>query len=300
MFENLTSQGAMPSLNGLRAFEAMGRTGGATLAAAELNVTHSAISRQVKALEAAMGVRLFEGPRHRLVLTEAGRTLLPALTQAFDGLAAAVSRARGEGADLQVAVNASLSVKWLIPRLSDFTARHPEVRLHLNELAPQAVTHRGADLMLRFMPDDQARVLGARRIMVNAIGPVIAPRLAGDDAEAATLGAPRLVARTHPSGWSDWLTLAGRPNAQRPPERIMAHIHFALDAAAAGWGAAVVPWTLAAEEVRAGRLTAPFGFLPDGGALVAIEGPGEPSRARRAFVRWLVRQGEEASPFPTA
>lgn len=286
----------MPSLNGLRAFEAMGRTGSATLAAAELNVTHSAVSRQVKALEAAMGVRLFEGPRHQLVLTETGRNLLPALTVAFDGMAAAVSQARGEGADLQIAVNASLSVKWLIPRLADFAARHPEVRLHLNELAPHALTHRGADLMLRFLPEEQLAQTNVRRIMANAIGPVIATRLAGPDAGAAALAAPRLIARTHPSGWSDWLRLTRRESGAQVPERTMAHIHFALDAAVAGLGAAVLPWAVAEEEVRGGRLLAPFGFTPDGGAFVAIEAPGEASRARRAFLRWLVEQGEGAGP----
>lgn len=94
MFENLTPRGSLPSLNGLRAFEAMGRTGSATRAAAELHVTHSAVSRQVKALEAALGVRLFEGPKHRLRLTEAGQTLLAGLTSGFDTLAAAVRQVR--------------------------------------------------------------------------------------------------------------------------------------------------------------------------------------------------------------
>lgn len=75
MFENLTGR---VSLNALRAFEAMGRTGQATAAGAELCVTHSAISRQVKALEARLGVRLFEGPKHQLRVTTAGRELLPA------------------------------------------------------------------------------------------------------------------------------------------------------------------------------------------------------------------------------
>src|SRR5690242_17268994 len=83
MFENLTS-GPLPSLNALRAFEAVARTGRVTLAAEELHVTHSAVSRQVKALERSLGVRLFSGPKNRLELTAAGRELLPQLTEAFD------------------------------------------------------------------------------------------------------------------------------------------------------------------------------------------------------------------------
>src|SRR6478609_8157563 len=69
MFENLTS--SLPSLNALRAFEAMARNGRVTLAAEELHVTHSAVSRQVKALEQTLGVRLFTGPKNRLELTAA-------------------------------------------------------------------------------------------------------------------------------------------------------------------------------------------------------------------------------------
>lgn len=297
MFQNLTPGAALPSLNALRAFEAMARTGSATLAGAELNVTHSAVSRQVKALEAQMGVRLFEGPRHALSLTRAGRDLLPGLTAAFDGVAAAVASARGEGQDLHVAVNASLSVKWLIPRLADFGRLHPEVRVHLVELAPHAVSHRGADVVLRLLDSERIKTLNAEVVIPNAVGPVIAPALAGDDPRKAALTAPRLTARTHPSGWKDWAALSGQTSTATA-ERPVAHLHFVLDAALAGWGAAVLPWALAAEAVEEGRLLAPFGFHTDAGAVSAIPGAGEPSRARRAFVRWLVAQGHVMRPAP--
>ncbi|MCO8028762.1 LysR family transcriptional regulator [Brevundimonas diminuta] len=161
MFENLTASAPLPSLNALRAFEAMARTGSATRAAAELNVTHSAVSRQVKALETQLGLRLFEGPRHALTLTEAGRGLLPGLTVAFDQIAAAVAEARGDGRDLNVAANASLAVKWLIPRLADFNRLYPQVRVHLVELAPHAVSRRGADVLLRLLDASRIDSLGA-------------------------------------------------------------------------------------------------------------------------------------------
>lgn len=297
MFENLTASGAAPSLNALRAFEAMARTGSATQAGAELNVTHSAVSRQVKALEAQLAVRLFEGPRHALSLTPAGRALLPGLTAAFDGIAASVAQARGEGQDLHVAVNASLAVKWLIPRLADFARLHPEVRVHLVELAPHAISRRGADLVVRLLDAGRIEALGGERIIANAIGPVIAPSLAGEDARAAALNAPRLEARTHMTGWKDWSALGGR-RSTAASDRPVAHLHFALDAALSGWGAAVLPWALAAEAVQDGRLLAPFGFAPEGGAVAAIPGAGEASRAQRAFVRWLVDQGRAMPPAP--
>lgn len=300
MFENLTVRTPLPSLNALRAFEAMARTGSATLAASELNVTHSAVSRQVKALEAQLGIRLFEGPRHALRLTRAGTDLLPGLTSAFDAMAAAVTNIRAEGQDLHIAVNASLSVKWLIPRLSDFNQRHPRIRIHLIDLPPHALSMRGADVILRLLTDEQLKSLSATIIIPNAIGPVMAPTKPDLAPKEALLRAPRLVSRTHSHGWKDWTKLSGQ---SLPPasERSVAHLHFALDAALSGWGAAVLPWALVARDLEEGLLIAPFGFVSPGGAVAAITDMGQDSRARRQFVNWLIEQGQAmpAPPFQT-
>ena len=153
--------------------------------------------------------------------------------------------------------------------------------------------------MLRLLDPERIETLKAQVVVPNALGPVIAPSLAGDDARAAVLSAPRLTARTHLSGWKDWSVLSGH-GATAASERPVAHLHFVLDAALAGWGAAVLPWALAAEAVADGRLLAPFGFHADGGAVAAIPGAGEPSRARRAFVRWLIEQGQAMPPAPRA
>jgi DNA-binding transcriptional LysR family regulator len=288
MFENLTA-GSLPSLNALRAFEAMARTGRATLAAEELNVTHSAVSRQVKALEAALGVRLFSGPKHRLALTPAGQALLPALSRAFDEIATAVRRLRGDGEDLHLAVNASLSVKWLIPRLSDFAGKHPEIRLHLEELAPHATAHRGAQAVVRITPAARLSDPLVTAFIPNHVGPVMTPALA-DRHAADPLAAPRLTAQSHPQGWAIWAEVAGfeLPPA---PEQPFAHMHFALDAALAGLGVAIMSWPLVAEDIAEGRLTAPLGFRRAESAFALIAAPGAESRSLAAFRRWLVAQG---------
>ena len=296
MFENLTSR-PLPSLNALRAFEAMARTGRVTLAAEELHVTHSAVSRQVKALEQALGVQLFTGPKNRLELTAAGRELLPALTEAFDKIAAAVRRTRGGGEDLHVAVNASLSVKWLIPRLAGFQVAHPEIRLHLSELAAHATSHRGAQAVVRIVPlsrlaDPQCTAF----IQPNALGAVMSPEMAercGND----PLQAPRLAAATHPEAWPIFAEHAGvelLPARERP----FAHVHFAMDAALAGLGAAVVSWPLCAAEVLAGRLVAPLGFRRSGSAFAILTAPGAESRALDRFREWLVAEGAKTPELP--
>jgi LysR family glycine cleavage system transcriptional activator len=295
VFDNLTSR-ALPSLNALRAFEAMARTGRATLAAEELNVTHSAVSRQVKALEAALGVRLFQGPKHRLTLTPAGQELLPALTGAFDQIATAVRRLKSDGEDLHVAVNASLAVKWLIPRLGDFAERHPEVRLHLEELASQATAHRGAEAVVRIAPASRLSDPLVTAFAPNHTGPVMTPALAERFA-ADPLSAPRLSAHSHPQGWAIWAAVAGFELAPAP-EQPFAHVHYALDAALAGLGVAIMSWPLVAEDIAERRLVAPFGFRRAESAFALIAAPGAESRPLAAFRKWLVDQGQLTPPPP--
>lgn len=275
----------------------MARLGRAVAAADELHVTHSAVSRQVKSLEASLGVKLFTGPKHRLELTAAGRELAPALTRAFDEIAAAVVNVRTEGDDLRLAVNASLSVKWLIPRLPDFQARWPQIRLHIEELAPHAVAHRGAQAVVRIVQSSRLADPGATAFMANHTGPVMTPALAARF-EGDPLTAPRLIAQTHPLGWAIWAELAG---AELPPapERPFAHLHFALDAALAGLGAAVLPWPLVADEVLSGRLIAPFGFRKAESAFALLAAPGADSRALRTFRDWLVAEGGKTPNPPS-
>ncbi|MGA0604494.1 LysR family transcriptional regulator [Phenylobacterium sp. VNQ135] len=296
MFEKLIA-GPLPSLNALRAFEATARTGKVTLAAEELSVTPSAVSRQVKALEAALGVRLLSGPKHRLELTAAGRELAPQLTEAFHRIEAAVRGLRQGGEDLHVAVNASISVKWLIPRLADFQAKHPDIRLHLTELASHATSHRGAEAVVRIVPLSRVADPNCTAFIRNALGAVMSPECA-ERAGGDLIKAPRLAAVTHPEAWPVFAELAGLelPNVA---ERPFAHVHFAMDAALAGLGAAVLSWPLCVDEVRSGRLVAPLGFHRSASAFAMLTQPGAESRALRRFRDWLLEEGAK-TPEPVA
>jgi LysR family glycine cleavage system transcriptional activator len=299
MCAKLTSPGPprsrTPSLNALRAFEAMGRAGGATAAAAELGVTHGAVSRQVKALEHSLGLALFTGPRHRLRLTPAGQQLLGPLGQALDQIAAAVAGLQGDTAPLRLAVHPSLSVKWLIPRLAGLAEAHPGIALELTELVGAARGQRGAQAVVRILSRPDQAAVASHRLMPNAIGPVLSPALLarhGGDA----LAAPRLISASHAQGWSEWAGHAGLAIAPLP-ERPFAHLHFAFDAAIAGLGAMISPWPMVADDIAAGRLAAPLGFVSTDSDVVLIPAPGEMSRPLRAVLRWL--QGEGAKmPLP--
>ena len=156
-------------------------------------------------------------------------TPLTSVRVPFDQIAGAVRRVRAGAEDLHIAVNASLSVKWLIPRLGRFQAQHPRIRLHLSELAAHATSHRGAQAVVRIVPLARTSEPDCTAFIRNALGAVMSPetaaRCGGDP-----LRAPRLAAATHPEAWTIFAEHAGieLPPA---PERSFPHVHFALDAA---------------------------------------------------------------------
>src|SRR5436305_8824930 len=123
----------LPSLNGLRAFEAAARHLSFTNAASELNVTQTAISHQIKRLEEELGVRLFLRQNRALTLTPAAKEYLPGIRAAFNDLRLATDRLKRRDNDhvLTVSTLASLAAKWLLPRLSAFQEAHPGIDVHL-------------------------------------------------------------------------------------------------------------------------------------------------------------------------
>src|SRR5215813_13742016 len=123
----------LPSLNGLRAFEAAARHGGFVGAADELNVTQAAVSRMVRLLEERFGFQLFDRRPNGLDLTAQGQALQPGLTAAFDAIAGVVQQVAAMRATpvLTLGVGPSFAVRWLIPRLASFYRQHPDIEVRL-------------------------------------------------------------------------------------------------------------------------------------------------------------------------
>lgn len=194
-------------------------------------------------------------------------------------------------------MNASVSVKWLIPRLADFQATYPDIRLHLSELPAHATSHRGAQAVVRIVPTSRLSDPNCTPFIRNALGAVMSPDLV-ERTRGDILRAPRLAATTHPEAWPIFAELAG---VELPPanERPFAHVHFAMDAALAGLGAAVMSWPLCVSEVKAGRLVAPLGFRRSESAFAMLTAPGVESRALERFRAWLVAEGGRTPPPPT-
>ena len=127
----------LPPLNALRAFEAAARSESITRAAEELSVTQGAVSQQVKALEATLGIKLFRREHHRLVITEAGREYLTVVRDALDRIAVGTERLvqRQKSGVLTISTSPDFAAKWLVHRLGRFSENHPKIDLRVSAAA---------------------------------------------------------------------------------------------------------------------------------------------------------------------
>lgn len=287
----------LPSLNALRAFEAAGRLGRMTLAAEELHVTHSAISRQVQHLEQLLGVELFEGPKNALRLTEAGNRLMLGLTPAFDQLDLAVrSVADTEKGTLDVSCPGTFTMRWLIPRLYRFRQAHSDIEVRLSASSQPVDSLRDRfDVAIRASTGPWPEALEATYLFDEQIGPVVAPALAPALLEGIAR-VPLLHSRTRRHAWADWSRRTGKAVDDGSGNEYE-HFYFMLEAASAGLGVCIAPWPMVADDLRAGILAAPLGFISSGQEYVALRRPRH--RKSALFCEWL-RQEAEAFGQPSA
>lgn len=289
----------LPPLGALRAFEAFARLGQMTLAADELCVTHGAVSRQIRSLERDTGLRLTEGPRHKLRLTEAGQRLAASLSASFDQLERCFVELKSAAEhELRLSCVGTFAIRWLIPRLPSFHARHPDFRVKVTEsFAPVDFARQPFDAAIRLAEHVPSHGLEALPFLENFHGPVVAPALlaAGGDIEQV----PRLHTRPHLSAWAEWEAHSGVRLAHAPEDREFEHLFYMLEAAAAGLGVGVSPWIYVAGDIATGRLAAPYGFVRTPARFFLLLPPGAPKTAAAAFRDWLVEEAA-AAPAPPA
>jgi LysR family transcriptional regulator, glycine cleavage system transcriptional activator len=283
----------------MRAFEAAARLGRMNAAATELSVTPGAISRQVRQLEDSLDVRLFEGSKNKPTLTRAGQTLLPTLSDALDSIDAAIRNLReGDGGILDVACFSTFTVKWLIPRLFDFNARHPAIEIRLRTTGLGGTARSACDLAITAEPASPAASADVLPLFPEQLGPVLAPSLATrtilrtpEDLAQHTL----LQSKARPDVWQMWAS-AMACTEPKPNGPMFEHYYFTLEAAVAGLGVCMAPWHLVADDVHAGRLLAPLGFRPSGYHYVAQRQTQRNPRLD-TFCTWLQAQAA-GSPLP--
>lgn len=253
----------LPPLNALRAFEAAGRLGSFKQAAAELHVTHGAVSQQVRLLEAWLGAPLFERHNRRIALTQAAVAYLAQIGPLFDQLSQSTARyGVSEAVSRVLSVNAPATfvLRWLVPRLEDFRRAHPDVEVRVetsNE--PVEALKESHDIVIRGGPDTfygyaMQPFLAEERLPVCS--PALLRRVplrVPQDLERHTL----LHASSLPRVWPDWLAKAEVPTLRPAAVLSFDHFYLTLQAAVDGLGIAMGPTALVSDDLASGRLVAP-------------------------------------------
>ena len=288
-------------LTALRAFEAFARLGKMSLAADELCVTHGAVSRQVRSLEAVCGVKLTQGPRNALKLTDAGARMARSLGRTFDELEEIFGAVRHEGErELHISCVGTLAMKWLIPRLPSFHQRHPGLSIRVTEAyGPVDFTREPFDAAIRLADTIPGDGLDAAPFLDNYHGPVLSPALLAGGGLTDLAALPRLHTRTHLQAWDEWAEHAHVRIAEARENREYEHIFYTLEAAKAGLGVGLSPWIYVADDIAAGRLVAPFGFVQTPIRFHLVTPQREPKRGLKPFRAWLLEEAAKAPAPPT-
>lgn len=288
----------LPFLNGIRAFESAARAGSFAKAADELHVTPAAISRMVQLLEQRLGLALFERQANRLVLTAAGRTYQAGLTQLFDQLAsltAQVTALAGARA-LTVGVGPTFATRWLIPRLLDFQKREPEIEVRFATGGATVPYNDDWTCGIR-LGDGHWPGFVSELLFAAELTPVCAPAMAKrlrapDDLRNATL----LRVNHAADDWPRWFKAAELSKLRaRGPQ--FEYYGQAQQAAADGLGVAMGISPYVDDDLKAGRLVAPFAQSVSKGEqwyLVYREARRDEA-AFAAFRAWLTRAAKRRS-----
>ncbi|WP_299668864.1 LysR substrate-binding domain-containing protein [uncultured Ruegeria sp.] len=282
----------LPPLNALRAFEAAGRLGSFTKAAAELGVSHSAISRHVRGLEARLNVHLFRTQNSGVALTGQGRTYLTEITPAFDRIALATEELSvpPEGT-VTLTTETTVAQKWLIPRLASLKARHPEIDLKLSVTTKvMDIEAHDFDIGVRYLRTgsvDGYHLLFQSEVRAYA-APGFAPISDGKlDIEALACGP--LIEEATFSLWTDWFKRAG---LNEVPDLKLPHplgALLAIQSAVAGLGAVLMDKNLCGPELQSGVLVELADIeIPFGGYYLAVNNRAGRRKAVRAVCQWLI------------
>ncbi|RWK30378.1 transcriptional regulator GcvA [Mesorhizobium sp.] len=290
----------LPPLNPLRAFEATARHASLTKAAAELNVTHGAVSHQIKALEQSLGVKLFERAGQRVKLTPHGAELLPAVSTAFDGIAAAtqrMTRPASTGA-LSVSCVPALLLLWMIPRLGSFTSQYPDIRLTLipsNDARDVRAPH--IDICVHY-GDGSWTDCWMRKWSGLELFPVVSPTLINNRPIRTVRDLADHVFLHGDDGreWHTWLAAADALDLERGRRHHLGDARMASEAAVHGHGVALGDTVTASGLLARGLLVAPFSLSVPAvdDFYVVCRNEMRSAPIVQLFIDWLFAEKEQA------
>jgi LysR family glycine cleavage system transcriptional activator len=292
----------LPPLNALRAFEATARCGSFTRAAQELFVTQGAVSRHVAALEGWLEARLIERSRNGIRLTAPGEGYYRIVGAALDQIDFATRRlqARPEVPRLRIKLPPTFAIRWLVPRLARFHARHPQVDVQITTSHHRAdFAREDVDISIHSEPSPPGEP-NYRRLFGETLLPVCAPSLLEQE---PPLSKPADLARhvllcsmNRPSDWPNWLRAAGVPEIDGNSGLKFENAALAYQAAADRLGVMVAVRAFVRDDLATGRLVAPIDLqVPTQGAYYLAYPPNQDlPRHVQDFESWIVGEAEAA------
>jgi LysR family glycine cleavage system transcriptional activator len=289
----------LPNLSALRAFEAAARHQSFTHAAAELFVTHSAVSHQIRGLEAELGVHLFARVGRRVVLTELGRDYAREVSNAFASLALATQALSKDTRERRLVLTTipSFAARWLAPKIGRFILAHPEIDIELRSSTDMVdLEHSGVDMAIRFGLGDYPG-LHVENLMNETFFAACSPSFNGGilPAKPEELTSFSLL-RSDYERWRLWLDTAGLRDMPEPTRgAIYEDSSLLLGAAVSGQGIALVRASLAAEPLASGQLIRLFDSIvaPSPWSYYLVSSKSNAQRpAVRVFRDWIMAEAQ--------
>ena len=293
----------LPPLNALRAFEAAARHENISKAASELNVSHSAVSQQVKKIEQHFRQSLFRRSGNRIVLTQRAKLFLNDVRFCLERLAVASESLAAAGDSMMLRVNAtpSFAMRWLIPRIAGFQRDHPNIEIRVETSVTDEISHLGAgyDLIVRRYKMERPGMICERileDVSVAVMSPTLVESIAAQD-PSDLLRAPLLHMKSRMAAWSQWFEAASVPTQETLQGQIHDHYFLSLEAAISGVGVALAPRSLVVHDLAEGRLVAAFPevSLVGQGFHGLINSDDRSAKLSAPFLQWLIEEGNRDS-----
>ncbi|WP_281955314.1 LysR substrate-binding domain-containing protein [Pseudophaeobacter arcticus] len=296
----------LPSISALRALEALDRLGSASAAAEELCLTQGAVSRQLQALEAQLGVSLVRRDRKKLHLSPEAQTYAREIRDALDKITQSTLRVQTAplAGTLNLAILPAFGMRWLMPRLPEFARRHPDITINMTtRLQEFSFGSEPIDAAIHFgnaiWPGTESLLLKSEQLL-----PVCSPELVANGRfipPQQILEMPLLHIQTRPTAWLDWFELQG---VTASPEDLGGTMYDQFStitqAAQHGLGVALMPDYLVEQDIATGRLTALQPQATEASGAYYLVWPKSKSRdpALTKFRHWLEGQAQPEDPLP--
>lgn len=294
-------QWRLPSLSALRTFEAAERHMSFTKAAVELNLTQSAVSRQIRLMEDYLGVELFQRVNQRLAITEAGQVYAEDVRRVLNSLQESTLKLMShqqEGGVLHIATPSVFGTKWLIPRLHSFYSEHPDILLNiLTRSKPFDLESEKLDVAIHWGNNDWPNVV-AHPLVGRELVPVCSPaylKTIGPVTSPEALGKAMLLQHTRRlNRWQEWFEAHAVHSVNAWVGARFEHFYLITQAAVAGLGVGLLPRMFVEDEVRSGRLLMLFDDGFEGSDIYHLVYPQHKSSNPKInkFREWILGQAE--------